>query len=40
MHLVLVATPDSVVYNSHATDGVVWVAQVHQMIVAQVPLAI
>lgn len=40
VHLVLVAAPDAVVYDGHAADGVVRVAQVHQVVVAQVPLAV
>lgn len=40
VHFVLVATPDAVAHNGHAADGVVWVAQVHQVVVAQVPLAV
>lgn len=40
VHLVLVAAPDAVVHDGHAADGVVRVAQVHQVVVAQVPLAV
>ncbi|KAK2097297.1 hypothetical protein P7K49_022748 [Saguinus oedipus] len=40
VHLVLVPTPHTVIHNRHAADRVVRVAQVHQVIVAQVPLAI
>lgn len=40
VHLVLVAAPDTVVHDGHAADGVVRVAQVQQVVVAQVPLAV
>ena len=38
MHLVPVATPDVFVsYDSHTADGMVGFAQVHQMVIGQVP---
>jgi len=38
--LVLVAAPHLVVDHGHATDGVVGAAQVHQVVVGQIPLAV
>lgn len=38
--LILVAAPDLIVDHGHAADGVVRTAQVHQVVVGQVPLAI
>lgn len=38
--LVLVAAPDFVVHHGHAADGVMRPAEVHEVVVGQVPLAI
>lgn len=40
MDFVLIATPDSIIHDSHAADGMVGVTQVHQVIVAEIPLTI
>lgn len=38
--LVLVAAPNLVVDHSHAADGVMRPAEVHQVVVGQIPLAV
>lgn len=38
--LVLVATPHFIVDHSHAADGVMRTAKVHEVVVRQIPLAI
>lgn len=40
MDFVLVATPDSIIDHSHATDGVVSVAKIHQVVITEIPLTI
>ena len=37
---VLVAAPHLVMHHGHASDWVVWPAQVHQVVVGQIPLSI
>ena len=40
MDFVLVATPDSIIHNSHAADGMVSVTEVHQVVITEIPLTI
>lgn len=40
MDFVLVATPDSIIDHSHATNGVVSVAKIHQVVITEIPLTI
>lgn len=40
MDFVLVATPDSIIHNGHAADGMVSVTEVHQVIITEIPLTI
>lgn len=40
MDFVLVATPDSIIDHSHAADGVMSVAKIHQVVITEIPLTI
>ena len=40
LNFIAVATPHFIMNYSHTTDGVVWPAQIQQMIVVEVPLTI
>lgn len=40
MDFVLVATPDSVIHNSHTADRMVSMTKVHEVVITEIPLTI